>query len=556
MQRGSNGVTVVVRRNPADPRRSIGRGGVVAREQETAALLAAIVESSDDAIIGQSLDGIIFTWNWGAEQMYRYTAAEAVGRNVSMLVPPGLPEELPAMLARVGRGERAEHYETQRMRRDGSVFDVSVTISPILDTHGTIIGASSVTRDITQRKRSEAELRELQERLHQAQRLETVGQLAGGIAHDFNNLLTGIMNYADLIGVGLANLSSRYGLAGDDGAASVTHGVTEIKDVARRGARLTRQLLVFTRPEVLKSEVLDINGVVREAEGMLRRTIGEAVEVHIDLGEHLPLTKADRGQVEQILMNLAVNARDAMAGRGQLRIVTTRFDADEAYARRHGVAPGEFARLSVSDTGAGMSAEVAARALEAFFTTKRRKGGSGLGLATVNSVVTAAGGNVSIISELGLGTTIQVDLPATNDAPTVSPVIAPEEPGQSSGETILLVEDESIVRDPLCQILALSGYAVLAASNAHDALSLIDARQGEIDLLLTDLVMPGRSGKELADEVREASPDTKVLYMSGYSSEDLILDLSAHTNPGLIEKPFTAEHLLWTVRKVLDRSSA
>ena len=523
-------------------------------ELEAVSRLAAIVESSDDAMIGKTLGGVITSWNAGAEHMYGYSAGEVIGRNVSVLVPPTRPDEVPAILEKLARGERVDHFETERLRKDGTIFDASVTISPIRDGTGTIVGASAVTRDITAHKQAEADLRIMQDQLHQAQRLETVGQLAGGIAHDFNNMLAGIMNLAALVSDGLHELTTRLGLATDEGMATIAEDVAEITTVANRAAQLTKQLLMFARREVLQPEVLDLNAIVVDMAKLLRRTIGEAVDLATDLAPDLPCTKVDRGQIEQVLMNLALNARDAMAaaGGGRLRIDTTSFRADQDYAREHGIGPGRYLRLTVSDTGEGMTSDVAARAFEPFFTTKPKGKGSGLGLATVHGIVTEAGGHLAIYSGPGLGTSVRIELPATQDDATTAQKTPPDRSLTSAGETILLVDDEDIVREPAGRILTRHGYAVLAASNADDALRVAAAHDGEIALLLTDVVMPGRTGKELAAALCRLRPATKLLYMSGYSQDVFVHQGILEAGVNLIEKPFAAENLLQRVRAVLD----
>jgi PAS domain S-box-containing protein len=503
-------------------------------------------------MIGKTLDGVVTSWNAGAEQLYGYRLAEILGRNVSVLLPPDRQDELPAILERVANGKRIEPYETERLRKDGTIFEVSVTVSPIRDGSGDIVGASTVTRDISDRKRAEAELSSLQERLRQAQRLESVGQLAGGIAHDFNNLLAGIMNYAALVAGGLEQLSARFGLSEDDEAITLAKDVAEITAVAARAAQLTRQLLIFSRHEVAKPEVLDLNSVVIDMEKLLVRTLGETIALTTDLGADLPRTRADRGQIEQVLMNLVVNARDAMPGGGSLRIETSRCEADSFWSSRHGSGSALCVCLTVSDSGCGMSPAVKARAFEPFFTTKEKREGSGLGLATVYGIVTQAGGEVVIRSEPGRGATVRVELPTTDDPAATAQEALPLRPAASLGETIQLVEDEATVRESAERILTRRGYLVLAASNAEEALRIADAHPGRISLLLTDVVMPGRSGRELAAELSRLRPGVKVLYMSGYSQD--LIDHGGVPDEGvnLIEKPFVADDLLRGIRRILD----
>jgi PAS domain S-box-containing protein len=521
-------------------------------EFEATSRLAAIVESSADAMIGKTLEGVITSWNSGAERIYGYTAEEIIGRNISVLIPSGRPDELPAMLQRVAGGERVEHYETERICKNGTVRDVSVSISPIRDRAGAIVGASTVTHDITDRKRADADLRDLQDRLHQGQRLESVGQLAGGIAHDFNNLLAGIMNYCALVSDGLTELTSRLELGADETMVTLERDVAEIVNVSSRAARLTHQLLIFSRREVIKPEILDLNAVVIDMEELLRRTVGESVNLVTGLAPELPRTKGDEGQFEQILMNLAVNARDAMTEGGTLRIETAGYEADDDYALQHGISRGQYVRLSVSDTGCGMPQEVAARAFEPFFTTKAKGEGTGLGLAIVYGIATQAGGNVVISSQPAHGTNVEVILPSTRDFPLASEDAPLDRALASRGQMILLVENEAVVREPTRRILIGSGYAVLAASSAEEALRIAAQHVGKIELLLTDVVMPGGSGKDLAADLSRMSPRTKVLYMSGYASQ--AIRLRAVSGPGLnlIEKPFASDDLLQRVHAVLN----
>jgi PAS domain S-box-containing protein len=524
-----------------------------ATELGAIARLAAIVESSADAMIGKTLDGVITTWNSGAERMYGYTAEEILGRNVSLLIPTKWLDELPGILQRVASGERIEQYETERLRKNGSLVDVSVTISPIRDRAGAIVGASTVTRDISERKRADADLRDLQERLHQAERLESVGQLAGGIAHDFNNLLAGIINYAALVSDGLTELTGRLGLGGDETAVTLKHDIGEIDNAAARAARLTRQLLVFSRREMIKYEILDLNSVVIDMESLLRRTLGENFILETALAPDLPRTKGDRGQTEQVLMNLAVNARDAMTDGGTLRIETATYEVDDHDGHQRAISSGQYVRLVVSDTGRGMPLAVAARAFEPFFTTKAKGEGAGLGLATVYGIVAQAGGQVVITSRPRSGTSVEILLPSTQDIPTVTPEKRHSRPHASRGETILLVEDEEIVREPTRRILIGHGYTVLAAASAEEALHIAGEHQGEIHLLLTDVVMPGRSGTDLAARLSRTRTRTKVIYMSGYTSDATATGSISDTRVNLIEKPFTSPDLLRTVREVLDR---
>jgi PAS domain S-box-containing protein len=521
---------------------------------EAAIRLAAIVESSDDAIIGKRLDGVITSWNAGAERMYRYTANEIIGHNISELIPRDQISELAPILERVRQGERVEHFVTKRVRKDGAILDMSVTISPIRDASGVVTGASTVARDMTETKRAEVDRRALEDRLRQSERLEGLGQLAGGVAHDFNNLLAGIMNYAGLVSASLQDEMTHRGLSEDEAFVTLLQDVDEITKVAKRAAAVIRQLLIFSRREVMQLEVVDLNSVVADMEKLLRRTIGEDVDLRTVLAPDLPPIKADRSQIEQVILNLAVNARYAMLTGGMLAIETATFEAADEYALGRAVIPGTYVRLSVSDTGIGMSQAVAARAFEPFFTTKPRGEGSGLGLATVYGIVTRAGGDAVIYSERGLGTTVRLSLPATGAAKSRPHDGEPDAPLSARGETVLLVEDEAIVREPAQRMLARHGYTVLAAGSAEEALAIVRGHPSRIDLLLTDVVMPGRSGKELSVDVAKLRPTIKVLFMSGCSQEVIVHRGVLQEGASLIEKPFSRDSLLRKLRDVLDVS--
>ena len=372
--------------------------------QDTRSRLAAIVESSSDAILGKTLDGVITSWNGGAVAMYGYAAQEMIGHHVSELAPPDRVRELAPILERVRRGQRVEDYETRRVRKDGVVIDVSVSVSPVLGTDGAVIGAATVTRDITERVRAAAAREASEARLRTAERLETVGQLAGGIAHDFNNLLSAIMGYADLV-------------AGEAADPATRADVEQIMSTAERAAALTKDLLVFSRREPGEPQDLDLNAVIAGVQSMLAISVGEHIEVRVDPAAALPAVRTDRGRLEQTLLNLAVNARDAMPQGGSLTIATGVVDLPVGDPRLHtGVDPGCFVELAVSDTGMGMSAEVAARIFEPFYTTKPIGRGTGLGLSTVYGIVTGAGGCIVVDSAEGAGATFRIYLPAVGKA--------------------------------------------------------------------------------------------------------------------------------------------
>jgi PAS domain S-box-containing protein len=542
-----------------------------ASERETIeADFPGLLEAAQDAIVAVDAEGCIHLVNHQAAALFGYTRDELIGQPLETLIPQRARSTHP--------GHRASYFanptsrpmgaglDLSARRKDGSEFPVDISLSSSVVDDVLIVTAT--VRDVTGRKRVEEERAHfeasvleaerdeeralLEAQLHQAQRLESVGQLAGGVAHDFNNLLAGIMNYASLVSSSLkAEMSSR-GLDEEEAFVTLVQDVDEISKVAKRAVALTRQLLIFSHRKVLQPEVLDLNSVIGDIEDLLRHTIGENVD-HLQtvFAPDLPLIKADRGQIDQVVMNLAVNARDAMPGGGELQIETATFEADEQYARLHAIEPGTYVRLTVSDTGTGMTPEVAARAFEPYFTTKTKGQGTGLGLATIYGIVTQAGGDVAISSEVGVGTTIRVDLPATSDQSS-APRVAMPDVLSARGETVLLVEDEEIVREPVRRLLVRSGYTVLSAPDAAEALAIARDHSNDIDLLLTDVVMPGGSGKELWVDVIDLRPDTKVLFMSGYNQDLIVNEGVLDNGVSLIEKPFSSDDLLRKVRDVLD----
>jgi len=564
--------TVPARHAAGRPSPADAYGGIVGPESAGPAAsrdfelarLAAIVESSDDAIIGKTLDGTITSWNAGAEQMYGYASAEMLGRNVSELIPPDRPSELVPLLDRLGRGGRVGPFETKRVRKDGSIIDVSVCISPIRDAGGTVIGASTVARDMTERNLAEAERQAMARELHQSERLEILGQLAGGIAHDFNNMLAAILSYAGFVAEETAD---RPGVQAD---------AEQIQAAALRAARLTRQLLIFSSREVSQPEALDLNAIINGIHELLSASIGSHIDLRVDLTADLGAIMADRSQVEQILLNLVINARDAMQEGGTLTIRTSLLEpgavpvpvprpGDAPGHTHHGDGPGRpgpgpgspqpggsnghYVELAVSDTGTGISADVAPRIFEPFFTTKPLGQGTGLGLSTVHTIVEQAGGSVSIDSEEGAGTTFFVRFPASG-LPVRSASATAGRGAQGHGETILVVDDEAAVLEVTSRILRRNGYATLEATTGQKALSLASSR--DFQLLLTDSIMPGVSGPKLAEQVTALKPGVRVLHMSGYTAGLLDPQGIVGGRLAFVQKPFTAQALLEKVRAVLS----
>ncbi|MBZ5515556.1 MAG: response regulator [Acidobacteriia bacterium] len=399
---------------------------------------------------------------------------------------------------------------------------------------------AQLTKANQELQRQISEREQIEQQLLQAQKMEAIGRLAGGIAHDFNNLLTIISGYGTLL---LEQMGSEAALRGH---------VEQIGNAAERAAMLTRQLLAFGRRQVLAPRILDLNTVVADMDKMLRRLIGEDIDLATLPDPEIGCVKADPGQIEQVIMNLAVNARDAMPHGGKLTIETANADLDEAYAREHvAVTPGPYVMLAVSDNGIGMDPPTLARIFEPFFTTKEVGKGTGLGLATVYGIVKQSGGNIWVYSEPGRGTTFKIYLPQVEEAPVGGELRRPSAPATRGWETVLLVEDEDAVRHLICNILAARGYKVLEARSGKEALSLCKRQAGPLHLLLTDLVMPEMDGRELASRLGPRYPAMKVLYISGYTNGALAHNGVLAPDAAYLQKPFTPDALAQKVREVL-----
>jgi PAS domain S-box-containing protein len=499
--------------------------------------LAAIIEASDDSIIATSLDGTILRWNPGAEQLYGYGAREMVGQPFSALTVPERLDELAGIYESVRRGESIRQFETVRRRKDGSLVDVSLTVSPIRTDEGEVVAAAMTGRDIGERKRAEKEREQLEGQLRQSQKMEAIGNLAGGIAHDFNNLLMVVRGYSAI----LLKRNTDEGLA---------EGLLQIDNAANRATELTRQLLAFSRQQVIRRESSDLSDLVEETLKLLARSLGEDIELVVELEPALAPVVLDRGQFGQVILNLAVNARDAMQDGGTLTIRTANVVLDESYAHEHlDVVPGTYALLQVTDSGAGMDDETQDRVFDPFFTTKPN--GTGLGLATVYGIVKQNGGHIWLYSEPGLGTTFKIYFPHETTAPVAAP--APEEPASLQGaETILLVEDSDAVRSLVAELLTSYGYTVLQAADGPEAIEIAEQRHGSIDLLLTDVVMPSMNGRELAERLLADNPPLKVLFTSGYPEDTIVRHAIAEARVAFIEKPYLPDDLGRAVRSIFD----
>ncbi|MGZ4409880.1 MAG: protoglobin domain-containing protein [Gaiellaceae bacterium] len=499
--------------------------------------LAAIIEASDDSIIATSLDGTILRSNPGAERLYGYGAREMVGQSFSAVTPPERLDELAGIYESVRRGESIRQFETVRRRKDGSLVDVSLTVSPIRNDEGEVIAVAMTARDIGERKRAEKEREQLEEQLRQSQKMEAIGKLAGGIAHDFNNLLLVIRGYSTI----LLKRNTDEGLAG---------GLVQIDNAANRATELTRQLLAFSRLQVIRPESSDLNDLVEETLKLLGDSLGEDIELVVELGQAPAPVVLDRGQFGQVILNLAVNARDAMQDGGMLTIRTANVVLDESYASEHvDVVPGAYALLQVTDSGAGMDDETQNRVFDPFFTTKPK--GTGLGLATVYGIVKQNRGHIWFYSEPGLGTTFKIYFPHETTASVAAP--APEEPTSLQGaETILLVEDNDAVRSLVADLLTSYGYTVLQAADGPEAIEIAEQRHGSIDLLLTDVVMPSMNGRELAERLLAENPPLKVLFTSGYPEDTIVRHAIAEAHVAFIEKPYLPDDLARAVRTIFN----
>jgi PAS domain S-box-containing protein len=506
------------------------------RLQETQRRLSTAMEQTAESIIITDAEGIILYVNPAFERVTGYSRAEAIGQNPRLLKSGKQGAPFYADLWRTITAGQVWRGRIVNRKKDRGLFTEEATIAPVRNQAGEIVNYVATMRDVTREVA-------LEEQFRQAQKMEAVGRLAGGVAHDFNNLLTVI------------HLSVRLLERKMSPENPLWQHVQRISETGERATRLTKQLLAFSRQEVIEPHVLNLNSVVGDMSKMLRRIIGEDIELVTDLVEEPWPVSADPTQVDQVVLNLAVNARDAMPQGGTLTIKTANVVLDEAYARQHlDVEPGAHVMLEISDTGMGMEGEVKQHLFEPFFTTKERGKGTGLGLAMVFGIIRQNKGHVEVDSEIGQGTSFRIYLPRTEKTEArLLPSSPPLHPSRSdrNGETLLVVEDEADVRTLTVEILTMQGYRVLATANGPEALRISAEHDGPIHLLLTDLVMPHMSGKELAEQISSRRPNTRVLYMSGYADSAVLQGRTPAMEGAFLSKPFTAEHLLHGVRAAL-----
>jgi two-component system cell cycle sensor histidine kinase/response regulator CckA len=634
--------------------------------EEATARLAAIVASSDDGIVGKTLDGVVTSWNAGAERIFGYTADEMVGGSIFRLIPQELHDFERSLLEQIRQGERVEFSETERIRKDGKHIYIALSVSPIRDGRGQVVGASSIKRDVTQRKEAEealaqnqermqlalraarmgtwrwevptdsvswdqglnqlyslkpdesvssyeqfldrvhqddralvqsavdraldgadgaggldyefrivlpdggvrwlanhgrlvrdpdgkllymtgvcldvTERKHIEERLRQSQRMDSVGQLAGGIAHEANNMMSVVLGCAD------------YVLQRSDLPEPVRQDVDQIWRAAKRTAGITQQLLAFSRRQVLQPQVLDLNSTVRDLEPILSRALGESMGLRMHLSPTLGKIRADPGQLEQVLINLTLNARDAMGQGGRLTIETMNVALDQSYAAAKPIEtlePGEYAALVVTDTGHGMDGATLGRVFEPFFTTKEVGQGTGLGLSTVYGIVKQSGGFIWVYSEPGLGTTFKLYFPLVARSAGASEPQGPA-PGGRPDEVVVVVEDEPLVRGIMARTLRDCGYGVLEAGNGLEALEILESRQGRVSLVVADVVMPDMGGREMASQLARRWPHVPMLFTSGYTGLDVVRRGLLEEDREFIQKPLAPEALARKVREMVD----
>lgn len=509
-------------------------------EREREQLIAAIEQSGDTVVITDPQGNILYV-NPAFSRVSGYSQQEALGQNPRLLKSGTQGGKFYKELWETITQGRPWQGQLVNKRKDGALYTEEARISPVFDQGGAICNYVAIKTDITDRLRLREERSHLEEQMRQAQKMESIGRLAGGVAHDFNNMLSIITGYAEIA----SDKVAKHDPLRDD--------LHQILEAAMRSRDLTRQLLAFARRQTVKPRVVDLNEVLEKSRKMLGRLIGEDIDLRLMPGEGLWPVRLDPAQMDQIIANLAVNARDAISGVGGVIIETANVKLDQEFCANHvGLEPGDYVRLNFSDTGGGMDRETLKQAFEPFFTTKKAGKGTGLGLSTVYGIVRQAGGLVSVYSEPGQGTTFKIYLPRCDEAPRQE--AAELGTGRLSGnETVMVVEDEVQILDLCCQVLRRAGYQVISASQAGEALLLAEQHQGDIHLLVTDVVMPSMNGKELKARLEKIKPRVKVLYMSGYTANIIAHRGVLAEGVEFLQKPFATKDLARKVRQLLDR---
>ena len=506
------------------------------RAEKEIRLQSAALNAAADAIVITRRDGAIEWSNPAFSALTGYSGEEAVGKNPRELLKSGVQDpEIYRHLWETILGGKVWRGEMTNRRKDGSHYPEVQTITPVKDATGAVAHFIAIKRDLTEEKR-------LQAQLLQSQKMESVGRLAGGIAHDFNNLLTVINGTAEMSSMQLRE------------ADPLRHDLAQIRQAGERAALLTRQLLAFSRKQIMAVEVLSLGKLVADMQGMLQRLIGENIDLVVVPAQGADHVRADRAQLEQVVLNLVVNSRDAMAGGGALTIETRAVELDEAYTRRHPPAQaGPYVRLSVSDTGVGMDEATRAQMFEPFFTTKELGQGTGLGLSTVDGIVRQSGGSIEVYSEPGRGTTFKIYLPRVGEVEAAAQAQAANPVAETpASEIVFVVEDEKALRELAMRILKSAGYTVLTFGTAEEALPALTGHEGPVHLLLTDLILPGMTGRELAIRLKEVRPEIKVLYTSGYTDDAILRHGVLENASHFLGKPYSVAELKGKVREVLD----
>jgi PAS domain S-box-containing protein len=492
------------------------------------------LEHTPLAVVEWDLGFRVTVWNPSAERIFGYLRQEAIGQHASFIVPPQYRQHVDQVWQSLLKQQGGARSTNDNLTKDGRIISCEWYNTPLVDDSGRVLGVASMVQDVTERVA-------LEERLRQSQKMEAVGRLAGGVAHDFNNLLTVILGYSQILADGVPS------------GSRLADSTAQIKSAADRAAGITRQLLAFSRKQVLSPRIINLNEILLNLDSLLRRLIGEDIEVMTLPAEGLGSVKADPGQIEQVIMNLALNSRDAMPQGGKLTLETANANLDETYAHdRQLVEPGRYVMLTVSDTGHGMSAETQARIFEPFYTTKEVGKGTGLGLSMVYGIVKQSGGYIWVYSEPDRGSTFKIYLPRVDQPVESVGVEKPPNGVQRGTETILLVEDDPQLRQLSSSVLTHCGYKVLVAGSPEEGLAICKADPSDIRLLVTDVVMPRMNGRQLAEQILQIAPKLRVLYISGYTNNAIVH--YGVLDPGLwfLPKPFTLSALIVKVREVLD----